>query len=155
MLASEVLETNEKRGSIILQTIDNGVIAAKSFLVLHDEVENSLTASFLTQLKQVVHRSWVTFWRKPAIFYSHMVFSAILGLFIGVVYLRVGSNLGGIQNRLGSIFFTQCIMGFSGMSAITTFSGERLLFMRERSNGFYGPLPFLISKVKNLRGSNE
>jgi ABC-type multidrug transport system permease subunit len=39
------------------------------------------------------------------------------------------------------------LLGFSGLSAIGSFVTERQLFLRERSNGFYGPMPFFLTKV--------
>lgn len=108
---------------------------------------DSLTSSFVTQLVTVLGRSWTNFWRRPVVFWAHLTVSIALGLFIGAVYFKVDSSLAGIQNRLGSIFFLQSLLGFAGLSAMTTFSADRVLFVRERSNGFYGPLPFFYSKV--------
>lgn len=112
-----------------------------------DDNENVLAATFFTQLSQVFYRSLVNMMRNPSVFWFHFLGSSILGIFIGGVYFHVDNSLGGIQNRLGSIFFLQSLIGFSGLSSITTFTSERVLFMRERSNGFYGPIPFFITKV--------
>jgi ABC-type multidrug transport system permease subunit len=67
--------------------------------------------------------------------------------FIGGVYFKSDNTLGGIQNRFGSLLMIMALLGFSGLSAIGSFVHERQLFLRERSNGFYGPLPFFITKV--------
>jgi hypothetical protein len=92
-------------------------------------------------------RSYLDFCRRPGLFFTHFIASIVLGAFLGGLYYRVDNTLGGIQNRLGSLFFLQSLLGFAGLSAMTTFSREKVLFVRERSNGFYGPIPFFISKV--------
>ncbi len=106
-----------------------------------------LAASFLTQLNAIMGRSYLDFCRRPGLFFTHFIASIVLGAFLGGLYYRVDNTLGGIQNRLGSLFFLQSLLGFAGLSAMTTFSREKVLFVRERSNGFYGPIPFFISKV--------
>jgi ABC-2 type transporter len=111
------------------------------------ETEDALASSFFTQLYYVLGRGVTNISRRPGNFLAHFIASTILGAFIGGVYFQANNSLGGIQNRLGSIFFLQTLIGFSGLSAITTFTAERVLFMRERSNGFYGPMPFFISKI--------
>ncbi|KAI8924499.1 hypothetical protein BC831DRAFT_465321 [Entophlyctis helioformis] len=109
--------------------------------------EPKYCASFLTQLSVLVDRSWRHFWRQPGLFIAHLAISTILGLFMGGLYWKADSSLGGIQNRLGSIFFLLSLMGFSSLSAISAFSQERLLNMRERATGFYSAGPLFISKV--------
>ncbi|KAJ3540715.1 hypothetical protein NM688_g6187 [Phlebia brevispora] len=55
--------------------------------------------------------------------------------------------MAGIQNRLGVFFFTLALFGFSCLSSLSLFSNERILFMRERANGYYSPLTYFASKV--------
>ncbi|KAK5665662.1 hypothetical protein QVD99_007310 [Batrachochytrium dendrobatidis] len=108
---------------------------------------NQFTASFLTQLSVLLKRSWTNFWRNSGLFIAHNVIAAILGLFLGILYWKSDSSLGGIQNRLGSIFFIQSLLGFSSLTAISAFSTEKLLFIRERSNGYYSAGPLFICKM--------
>eukprot|EP00842_Homolaphlyctis_polyrhiza_P005452 jgi/Hompol1/5908/HPOL_004754-RA len=77
------------------------------------------TASFLTQLGVLLHRSWIHFWRQPGLFLTHLAVSAVIGVFLGGVYWKADSSLSGIQNRLGSIFFQLSLLGFSSLSAIS------------------------------------
>src|SRR5882762_7128438 len=56
-----------------------------------------------------------------------------------------GSNdIPGFQNRLGISF------GFSCLSSLGLFANERLLFMRERANGYYSSFTYFSSKVSKL-----
>ncbi len=103
--------------------------------------------TFYTQLVQVMKRSVKILIRKPMLLMAHITVSILIGLFIGAVYFKSDQSLGGVQNRLGSLYYTLVWIAFSSISAIGAFTEERFLFMRERSNGFYGPIPFFFSKV--------
>lgn len=119
-------------------------VSMTSFAAL---MEFSAGASSITQLQMVLTRSWKVFFRNPLLFVSHLVLSVGLGVFIGMLYYQVDNSLAGIQNRLGSIFFIQALLAFGGLSAISSLSEDRVLFVRQRSNGFYGSFPYFVSKV--------
>lgn len=109
---------------------------------------NSLQgASLLTQLQKVLGRELKVFIRAPILFVSHLSLSIVLGIFIGMLYYQVDNSLAGLQNRLGSIFFMQALLAFGGLSAISSLSVDRVLFIRERSNGFYSPEIYFLQKV--------
>ncbi|KAF9582043.1 hypothetical protein BGW38_000738 [Lunasporangiospora selenospora] len=52
-----------------------------------------------------------------------------------------------LLNRAGSLFFMLALLGFSSISALGAFTDTRTLFIKERSNGYYPPLPFVISTL--------
>ena len=103
--------------------------------------------SMLTQIEQVMGRALKVFKRHPVLFYSHLGLSIFVGIFVGIIYFRVDNSLAGLQNRLGSFFFMQALLSFGGLSAISSLASDRLLFIRERSNGFYGYIPYYLSKM--------
>ncbi|KAJ3205377.1 hypothetical protein HK099_000835 [Clydaea vesicula] len=111
------------------------------------ENTETFSVSFLTQLNQLMGRSSKILFRESGLLLAHVLISIILGAFVGALYWRADSSLGGFQNHLGSNFFCLSLIGFSSLSAIGTFTTERLIFLRERSNGFYGPFPFFLSKI--------
>jgi drug/metabolite transporter (DMT)-like permease len=53
----------------------------------------------------------------------------------------------GFKTRLGLFFFLLSLFGFSTLTSLTVFSSERLLFMRERANGYYSPITYFAAKV--------
>ena len=53
----------------------------------------------------------------------------------------------GIHNRLGLFCFLLALFGFSTLTSLTVFSSERLLFVRERANGYYAPVTYFAAKV--------
>ncbi|KAI9342049.1 hypothetical protein DFJ73DRAFT_843020 [Zopfochytrium polystomum] len=107
----------------------------------------SYRASFLTQLGVLIQRSGRHLCRSPTLLIGHLVMAVLLGLFVGGVYFNSGNSLGGIQNRFGAILFILSLIGFSGLSGVGSFSTERNLFLRERSNGFYSPMAYYVSRL--------
>ncbi|KAJ3315120.1 hypothetical protein HDV04_004261 [Boothiomyces sp. JEL0838] len=147
---SEIELRQRKRTSVGSQ-LETG---NESLLVLRQSISsftfdpNDFTgSSSLNQLHHVFARSWKVFWRSPLLFWSHLGLAIVLGTFIGFLYFKSDPTFGGIQNRLGAVFFTQSLLGFAGLSAIASLNKDKLLFVRERSNGFYGPFPYFLSKV--------
>jgi ABC-type multidrug transport system permease subunit len=39
------------------------------------------------------------------------------------------------------------LFGFSSLTSLGIFASERILFMRERANGYYSPLTYFLAKV--------
>ncbi|KAG0316959.1 hypothetical protein BGZ99_006571 [Dissophora globulifera] len=103
--------------------------------------------SFLTQLRVIMRRNLQTLIRDRSLLVLHLGVAIILGVFIGGLYFRVPSNLAGFQNRAGSLFFMLALLGFSSISALGAFTESRTLFIKERSNGYYPPFPFIISTL--------
>ncbi|ORY44432.1 P-loop containing nucleoside triphosphate hydrolase protein [Rhizoclosmatium globosum] len=102
---------------------------------------------FYTQVKILSGRAFKNLIRTPSLLLAHIIIAVALGAFVGGLYYQSGTTLGGIQNRLGSIIFILALLGFSGLSAIGSFAVEKQLFLRERGNGFYGPMAYFLTKV--------
>ncbi|KAI9240579.1 MAG: hypothetical protein BYD32DRAFT_391687 [Podila humilis] len=103
--------------------------------------------SFLTQLRVIMKRSFQTLIRDKTLLVLHLVVSVVLGVFIGGLYFDVPMDLAGFQNRAGSLFFMMALLGFSSISALGAFTETRTLYVKERSNGYYPPAPFIISTL--------
>ncbi|KAG0216348.1 hypothetical protein BGX31_000613, partial [Mortierella sp. GBA43] len=103
--------------------------------------------SFLTQLNTLMKRNFQTLIRDKSLLVLHLAVAIVLGLFIGGLYFKVPMNLAGFQNRAGSLFFMLSLLGFSSISALGAFTETRTLFIKERSNGYYAPMPFIISTL--------
>lgn len=71
----------------------------------------------------------------------------LIVVFCGVLYFNIKNDIPGFQNRLGLFFFVLAMFGFGALTSLNTFSEERQLFLRERSNNYYSALPYFISKV--------
>ncbi|KAF9899991.1 hypothetical protein EC991_008047 [Linnemannia zychae] len=103
--------------------------------------------SFLTQLGVIMLRSLQTLVRNKSLLVLHLAVALVLGVFIGGLYFQVPMTLAGFQNRAGSLFFMLALLGFSSISALGAFADTRSLFVKERSNGYYPPMPFIISTL--------
>ncbi|KAF9342122.1 hypothetical protein BGX26_008282, partial [Mortierella sp. AD094] len=103
--------------------------------------------SFLTQLHVIMRRNFQTLIRDRSLLVLHLVVSIVLGLFIGGLYFKVSMQLAGFQDRAGSLFFMLALLGFSSISALGAFTETRTIFIKERSNGYYPPMPFIISTL--------
>ncbi|QRV74844.1 ATP-dependent permease [Ceratobasidium sp. AG-Ba] len=90
-------------------------------------------ASWLTQFRILSGRAFKNLYRDPAL--------------CALFYAGVTNDIPGFQNRLGLFFFALALFGFSCLSILGIFANERLLFMRERSNGYYSTLTYFSSKV--------
>lgn len=71
----------------------------------------------------------------------------MLAILLGSLFWQVDVDLSGVQNRLGVLFFMCALLGFAATSALDMFNKERILFMRERENGYYGPGAYFVAKV--------
>ena len=65
----------------------------------------------------------------------------------GFLFYGLTDDIKGFQNRLGLFFFILALFGFSTLTSLTVFASERLLFVRERANGYYSPITYFAAKV--------
>lgn len=86
-------------------------------------------------------------YRNPFLFFAHFLFSVVLALLLGSLFWQVDVDLSGVQNRLGVLFFMCALLGFAATSSLDIFSNERILFMRERENGYYSPSAYFLAKI--------
>jgi len=78
---------------------------------------------------------------------THYAISILLGVLCGYLFYGLTDDIKGFQNRLGLFFFILALFGFSTLTSLTVFSAERLLFVRERANGYYHPITYFAAKV--------
>jgi ABC-type multidrug transport system ATPase subunit len=105
------------------------------------------SASWPTQFRILSGRAFKNLYRDPALLMAHYFGSIVLALICGLFFHNVGNDIAGFQNRLGIFFFTLALFGFSCLSSLALFANERILFMRERANGYYSTFTYFSSKV--------
>lgn len=59
----------------------------------------------------------------------------------------MSNTIAGFQNRMGLFFFYEALLGFMCLTSLQAFSTERILFARERANGYYSPTTYFLSKI--------
>ncbi|KAK0387167.1 hypothetical protein NLU13_5480 [Sarocladium strictum] len=92
-------------------------------------------------------RTWKNLYRNPMLMLTHYAIAIILAVFSGYLFYGLTNDIKGFQNRLGLFFFLLALFGFSTLTSLTVFAQERLLFVRERANGYYAPLTYFAAKV--------
>ncbi|THG93821.1 hypothetical protein EW145_g8270, partial [Phellinidium pouzarii] len=114
-------------------------------------------ATFLTQFEVLAGREWkmlrrlVVIW--PFLYIKELpaysVFSAATQLIYhaGGLYFHTGITIAGFQSRVGCLFFLGALIAFSSLSALYNLVENRPLFLRERSNMYYSPTAWLLSRV--------
>lgn len=92
-------------------------------------------------------RTWRNLYRNPLLMLTHYAIAILLGVLSGYLFYGLTEDIPGFQNRLGLFFFVLALFGFSTLTSLNVFSSERLLFTRERANGYYSPVTYFASKV--------
>ncbi|KAF8983759.1 hypothetical protein BGZ46_009635 [Entomortierella lignicola] len=123
---------------------DNGVAES----IYGDKVVSTYRrATWPSQFKILADRTLKNIYRDPMLMLSHYCMSIFLGLLCGALFYKVTNDIPGFQNRMGVFFFMCALFGFSCLSILPSFAHERILFVRERANGYYSPLTYYLSKV--------
>ncbi|KAK4167257.1 hypothetical protein QBC43DRAFT_256433 [Cladorrhinum sp. PSN259] len=92
-------------------------------------------------------RTWRNLYRNPMLMLTHYAIAILLAVFAGYLFYGLSMDISGFQNRLGLFFFILALFGFSTLTSLSVFSQERLLFVRERANGYYSPVTYFAAKV--------
>ncbi|KAI1621483.1 ATP-binding cassette, subfamily G, member 2 [Exophiala viscosa] len=92
-------------------------------------------------------RTWRNLYRNPILMLTHYAVAILLAVLSGWLFYGITDDIGGFQNRLGLFFFLLALFGFSTLTSLNVFSSERLIFVRERANGYYSPITYFLSKV--------
>lgn len=108
-------------------------------------------AGIWTQFKLLSGRAFKNLYRNPLLMATHYVVAILAALFCGFFFYKVTNDIPGFQNRLGLFLFILSLFGFSTLSSLGIFANERMLFMRERANGYYAPISYFLSKVSHLQ----
>lgn len=103
--------------------------------------------TFLTQFQVLCGREWKIIRRDKTLFLTHVTIAAILGVFCGGLYFDTGITIAGFQSRVGCLFFLGSLTAFSSLSALYNVVEVRSLFVRERSNSYYSPTAWLLSRI--------
>ncbi|CEP61749.1 putative ATP-dependent permease ADP1 LALA0_S03e10088g [Lachancea lanzarotensis] len=112
-----------------------------------EALSSAKPASFEEQLMILCSRSFKNIYRNPKLLLGNYLVTLLLGCFLGLLYYDVENNISGFQNRLGLFFFILTYFGFLTFTGLTSFSLERLIFLKERSNNYYSPMAYYISKI--------
>ncbi|KIJ63345.1 hypothetical protein HYDPIDRAFT_41184 [Hydnomerulius pinastri MD-312] len=123
-----------------------GVADVEALIAPNRNMAREYAATFLTQFQVLCGREWKILRRDKTLFFTHVVLSTILGAFCGGLYFHTGTTIAGFQSRVGCLFFLGSLIAFSSLSALYNIVEVRPLFVRERSNSYYSPTAWLLSR---------
>ncbi|GAA5876426.1 hypothetical protein JCM1840_006022, partial [Sporobolomyces johnsonii] len=104
-------------------------------------------ATWWTQFRILSGRAFKNLYRDPMLMLSHYAVAVIAAGMCAFLFRGLTDDIPGFQNRMGMIFFTLALFGFGCLTTLAAFSSERLLFTRERANGYYNPLTYFAAKL--------
>lgn len=105
------------------------------------------TSSFLRQLRVLCGRLLRNAYRHPVHLWLNFAATLATFLALGVVFRDVDVDTGGIQNRLGALFFTLLYLSLMSLGSLPVWTEDRLLFLRERAAGAYGANAYFVAVV--------
>ena len=105
------------------------------------------TAPFSKQLRLLCGRLLRKLFRHPFLIGVHFAASLATALGVGFVFMHVGADQAGIQNRLGALFFVLLYLTLMSLSSLPVWREDRLLFLRERADGVYGVDAYFASAL--------
>lgn len=103
--------------------------------------------SYARQFLILSQRTWRNLYRNPMLMLTHYAIAILLAVLSGWLFYGVTDDIKGFQNRMGLFFFLLALFGFSTLTNLSVFAAERMLFLRERANGYYSPLTYFLAKV--------
>ena len=124
-----------------------GGMEARDVLAETELLRGYKKASYWTQFKLLSGRAFKNLYRNPLLMATHYAVAIVVAFLCGFFFYKVTNDIPGFQNRLGLFLFILSLFGFSTLSSLGIFANERILFMRERANGYYAPITYFLSKV--------
>jgi ABC-type multidrug transport system ATPase subunit len=104
-----------------------GVADEAPMKMLNDDDDDEFVTSYATQLCCLAKRTAINVLRDPFLLRINYALAISVGLLLGFLYWKMTLDLqhGGIQNRMGIMFFIVCLFGFTSLTSVDTFFSER------------------------------
>jgi len=101
----------------------------------------------ITQLRFLLHRFLITYWRTPSYNLTRLGISVLLGLVFGLLFSDADyTTYQGINSGLGLIFLSTVFVGLVALISVLPLAfEERATFYRERSSQTYNTLWYFVS----------
>ncbi|GES57307.1 ABC transporter [Aspergillus terreus] len=93
----------------------------------------------------LLHRLFIKSYRDVVAYGIRIVMYMGLAIMMGTVWLRLHTSQEYIQPFINAIFFGSAFMSFMAVAYVPAFLEDRATFTKERANGLYGALPFIVS----------
>ncbi|OJD26749.1 hypothetical protein ACJ73_01864 [Blastomyces percursus] len=126
--------------------LDAEVVKVASQAEKHEICPSSVRgASTVGTVFTLLHRSFVKSYRDVFAYGVRIIMYLGLAILVGTVWLRLGTGQENIQPFINAVFFSSAFISFMAVAYVPAFLEDRATFIKERANGLYGPLSFVIS----------
>ncbi|PGH06287.1 hypothetical protein GX51_02484 [Blastomyces parvus] len=126
--------------------LDTEVAKAAGQAEKHEICASSLRgAGAFSTLFNLLHRSFIKSYRDVFAYGVRIIMYLGLAIMVGTVWLRLGSGQENIQPFINAVFFSSAFISFMAVAYVPAFLEDRATFIKERANGLYGPLSFVIA----------
>lgn len=147
--SSMAAELREEIAQSIHETNNNSSGSSSSAISSRDTaiISTHKKPTFITQFRILSDRTFKNLYRNPMLMFAHYGIAVVLALVCGGLFYQVSNTIAGFQNRMGLFFFYEALLGFMCLTSLQVFSTERILFIRERANGYYSPGTYFFAKI--------
>lgn len=142
----KLAQATELRGDLQVKAILGG----KMDIFSNGNVANRspYKASWWTQFKAVLWRSWLSVRKDPTLMKVRLLQTLMVSIMIGLIYFGQNLDQDGVMNINGALFICLTNMTFQNVFAvISVFCSELPLFMREHQNGMYRVDVYFLCKT--------
>ncbi|KAB2091430.1 hypothetical protein ES319_A03G190300v1 [Gossypium barbadense] len=103
--------------------------------------------TFFTQCHVLTRRSFINMYRDPGYYRWRLAVYIALTLTLAVLFNNLGLSYGSIQARGALLLFVTAILTFMTIGGFPSFVEEMKVFERERLNGHYGIIAFVLANT--------
>nr|CAG8463766.1 2166_t:CDS:2 [Entrophospora candida] len=103
--------------------------------------------NYIMQTAILTKRSLKNAVRNILVYWIRVVMYMSLAVLMGSTWWQIGYDQKRIEDRFSVHFFSVAFLVFMSVAGIPGFLEERLVFQRERSNGFYSVGPYIIANT--------
>eukprot|EP00808_Paulinella_micropora_P012943 g72026.t1 len=104
-------------------------------------------AGLATQMALLISRSASHIWRDSTLLAFTYLLALLSALVLGLIFWDLDSTFSGTQDRAGFLFFVIFFFSLGSLSLLSQHLEEKHRFLNERDAGYYGTLPFMVSKL--------
>ncbi|PON33890.1 ABC transporter-like [Parasponia andersonii] len=104
-------------------------------------------ASFITQCLVLTRRSFVNMYRDLGYYWLRLAIYIALCLCVGTIFYDIGTSYGSIQARGAMLMFVAAFLTFMAIGGFPSFVEDMKIFGRERLNGHYGVVAFVVGNT--------
>lgn len=106
---------------------------------------HSRRPDIFTLISALLLRMFIKSYRDVVVYGIRIAMYMGLAIMMGTVWLRLPITQDSIQPFINAIFFGSAFMSFMAVAYVPVFLEDRATFVKDRANGLYGALPFLIA----------